>query len=1563
MADLFGPDDGFADEQPEPAVASRDVGDGGELRIDDDDAVVDGSDEPMLVQAPAGLPSPSQPTAIEIALHWLTHLPYRSWCRWCVSAKRRNAPHLRLPDHSREIPLLVADYCFVRDSRDDDLLTVFVGRLYPSRAIVAIPCDVRGVDDYAVGRLAQFLRDCGVKRLVHMSDQERSLGAMITSAMDALSGSSDWAGAVRENSAVGESQSNGKAEAAVQAVEDQIRVMKAALESRLSARIPSQHPVMKWMVEYAAVILNKYAVQPSGRTAYHDLHGKRVSERLVEFGETVLHYVPKKHRHKLDMRWGIGVFLGTTMSTNESFIGLSNGTVIRCRAINRVRPDKRWSHDLIQKITGTPAEPRSPDDAEIEAFEDPHANAGDKLRDALEEDVSAKIGDHRRTKINKRDIAEFEPSPQCPKCRAYVSKNWKQYDSASHTELCRMRFYRLMEERSNKEMVDLAPADPAELHPADVAVDFIENELENPVPAANADGEDPPFNLVDDSVLDAAMQDDAMDADAGDHPYAVQFGMDVDMLMSLGIEPAHAVRFANKCMRHTAAVTFMEAYGRGGLSDEARKSSFNIRGLRALDLACPKDNGDMWDFSKARDRAEAMRLIETEDPDWIVGSPPCTAFSLLNVGLNFPKMPVEDVKRRVKDGLVHLKFVCQLYRQQIRRGKWFLHEHPATAMSWKTKPIERMLRMSGVLTVDMDQCMFGLVSKSPDGLLLPAKKPTRWMTNSPFMVDALNVRCDKSHQHQHLVGGRAADAAFYPPKLLRAILRGMALTRDAHNGVRLLCENEKNFIDSFNSFVAAIPRESAIPKSTAPSDSADADPTDSGKPRTSSLPLVGGGTLPIEYASHNFKAVYRDEYTGEELPNHLVRAAMEEELNYFNQHVWDAVEKKLAYRTDDFKLVRMRWVICNKADDENYDVRARLVACEINTHKSDDYFASTPPLEAKRLLFSEFAATARRPDMLDHEIVLSFVDIRKAYFNGIPKRNVHLAFPKELGVPDHLVAHLKRCVYGTRDAGAIWEECYANALVEMGFTRGVASPCCFHSPDRRLRVVVHGDDFTCLGPKAEIIKYENELASRFEIKRRGHLGEFDGCVREIRILNRILRLTDDGLRYEADPRHAEMLVRALDLASASSVLTPGVKEDSSATEYDAPRIDEASAIQQYEIDAPNVAALAIAEPNQHRVRFDVDNVEISYVVPYSEIYGVHPKLLVATRDGWRRVPDGSNPYTGCSERVGTRRMAPLNNPDRRSTIDNERHNAINSVTWYGEAWNDMRDLMDLTDDNDAADCDDAMVGAVRTASSKKKNAGRHGAKAVKKIEMAGNIGDLLTPEQATTFRALSARGNYLAQDRVDISFSTKELCREFAAPANSSQLRLKRLARFLVGAPRLVYRYDWLSDADTKELTVYVDTDFAGCRVSRRSTNGGTMLRGTHCLKHWSSTQPTIALSSGEAELGGLCRGAANAIGLRSVARDLGMPFSIRVRSDATAALGIARRLGIGKIRHLDTSLLWIQQKIKDGDLTVDKVLGADNPADCLTKHVDRATMLKHLRAMGLEYEDGRAEAAPKLAA
>ena len=131
-------------------------------------------------------------------------------------------------------------------------------------------------------------------------------------------------------------------------------------------------------------------------------------------------------------------------------------------------------------------------------------------------------------------------------------------------------------------------------------------------------------------------------------------------------------------------------------------------------------------------------------------------------------------------------------------------------------------------------------------------------------------------------------------------------------------------------------------------------------------------------------------------------------------------------------------------------IRARLVACEVATKKNGVVFASTPPLEAKRLRFSESACKRKTPD--GRKLELTFVDINKAYFNGAPKRKLHLFVPREMGQGPKAIAHLKRSVYDTRDAGMIWEECYSQAPLPMGFRRGVASPCCvFQQRQRRLR--------------------------------------------------------------------------------------------------------------------------------------------------------------------------------------------------------------------------------------------------------------------------------------------------------------------------------------------------------------------------------------------------------------------------------------------------------------------------------------------------------------------------------
>ena len=119
----------------------------------------------------------------------------------------------------------------------------------------------------------------------------------------------------------------------------------------------------------------------------------------------------------------------------------------------------------------------------------------------------------------------------------------------------------------------------------------------------------------------------------------------------------------------------------------------------------------------------------------------------------------------------------------------------------------------------------------------------------------------------------------------------------------------------------------------------------------------------------------------------------------------------------DSKLVRTRWVMCSKGDEQKPDVRARLVACEINNYKTDDVFASTPPLDANRMLISQMATQRRHPngELLER----SFVDVKKAYFNGIPRRRLHLFMPKGMGLGKQAVGLLKKCVYGTRDAGMV----------------------------------------------------------------------------------------------------------------------------------------------------------------------------------------------------------------------------------------------------------------------------------------------------------------------------------------------------------------------------------------------------------------------------------------------------------------------------------------------------------------------------------------------------------------
>lgn len=137
---------------------------------------------------------------------------------------------------------------------------------------------------------------------------------------------------------------------------------------------------------------------------------------------------------------------------------------------------------------------------------------------------------------------------------------------------------------------------------------------------------------------------------------------------------------------------------------------------------------------------------------------------------------------------------------------------------------------------------------------------------------------------------------------------------------------------------------------------------------------------------------------------------------------------------------------------------------------------------------------------------------------------------------------------------------------------------------------------------------------------------------------------------------------------------------------------------------------------------------------------------------------------------------------------------------------------------------------------------------------------------------------------------------------------------------------------------------------------------GGHLLKSWSSTQSQISLSSGEAEFYGVVRAGGTGLGFKSLMADLSVPLPLRVWTDSTATMGVCGRQGLGRLRHVDTQCLWIQQRIRDGSIELRKVKGEINPADLFTKHLPSRDKVRQLLSLfNCEFEDGRAAGAPKL--
>ena len=138
-------------------------------------------------------------------------------------------------------------------------------------------------------------------------------------------------------------------------------------------------------------------------------------------------------------------------------------------------------------------------------------------------------------------------------------------------------------------------------------------------------------------------------------------------------------------------------------------------------------------------------------------------------------------------------------------------------------------------------------------------------------------------------------------------------------------------------------------------------------------------------------------------------------------------------------------------------------------------------------------------------------------------------------------------------------------------------------------------------------------------------------------------------------------------------------------------------------------------------------------------------------------------------------------------------------------------------------------------------------------------------------------------------------------------------------------------------------------------------MHGKHFIKSWSRQQNLVSLSSAEAELYGLVKASSESLGCQSMARDLGHHRRVRIYADASAALGIVHRKGLGKVRHIDTNTLWVQQAACSKRIEYLKINGTLNPADALTKQLSEPIREKHFERIQMQFVEGRAQAAPEL--
>ena len=786
---------------------------------DEEDEAEEAQEE---AKVPRPLRDPGAPTRAMVEAHAATHLPFRSWCPHCVAGRRDGLPHRKVEPDEDGRPEVHMDYAFVRRQGEDTQRTILILKERRSRAVQALMVSSKGIEDHVtVDRAVKAVRRFGLNAdIVIKVDNESPLKKLREKIMDQLP-----SGAVPQEPAPHESQSNGIIESGVKTYKGLWRVHLHALEKKLDGHIPSDHPVMSWMAEFIGDTLTKHLVAADGKTGYERLFGKESRDEGLEFAEQVLWRTPQVQGVVLDGRWREGTWLGRRWGSPVHFV-YSDGKVHEVRSIQRRPLPERWDRGAVEAVA---VHPWTRPEQEEKPVEISYEKAVVKEPVVQDKVVS-------RMHITIEDLNKYGFQANCSRCR--LMQRGERRQGIKHTESCRKRIEDALraagdpriaeaDERLNTEMErrhllhekaereererqkpseeerrqgGAAPAG-GEAGPAGGEADRAGQapSFENAA-ASSASPARLPQSFPDDGPEGPDVEDEHLDGDMdvsflanlkGEKVCLENGGSDeildgllehlppvvrrdatrlCEELLIAGLSPAASARKVTELYSQPRVTAELERqrelegrHGRLPRLTLAPGSTFDLREGR---------DGQSWDFSKAEARRVVRAALDEEKPYLVIGSPPCLDFSVIQE-LNKKNWTEEEIRRRRLRGRIHLLFCLEVYADQLRRGAHFLHEHPASASSWKELEVQALRSDPRVSEVVSHQCRFGLETKGKNKNEKSfALKPTRFMSSSPFILQELDRRCRGGHAHQRLLQSRGAPAAAYPPALCRAILRG-----------------------------------------------------------------------------------------------------------------------------------------------------------------------------------------------------------------------------------------------------------------------------------------------------------------------------------------------------------------------------------------------------------------------------------------------------------------------------------------------------------------------------------------------------------------------------------------------------------------------------------------------------------------------------------------------------------------------------------------------------------------------------------------------------------------------